>query len=446
LPIELWHNGAEEIDATMRKQIACYGAECIDASRGRPGAPPIRSRLLHAILHCRFREVLALAPANLPIRDPAYLFEYPEFAIAGALFWLGRRNTTPQKNPIWRVMETPYRNEPGLDTAQILINKEECWEPLALAAWMEQHGNYFGKLFHLDADIFRFAWNKFGRSFALPLAAPQELPLGDGCCPRSLVFQHDLDGERLFQNRSQSPWRFFGNNPYLPGYSFEGECREFLRDLQQRWNGRVTMANSVPLAVNALRPKLTRHPWKIEIEVAPGTPTYEKAGPRKMPGDCDETVKDIWPSARDCHWIALHFKEDGTFGDDSTEFYTFWELTDSTPSHLKLFAADRTLSLELSFDEFLGEWVQQQGNRQSISMKPMRLVGDRAQSAKGVESNDALAQEMRKRFGTALHLYNSSHGIGDHLTSLYACAAAADTGMDVIFHTRHPAWMTRISH
>ena len=57
-----------------------------------------------------------------------------------------------------------------------------------------------------------------------------------------------------------------------------------------------------------------------------------------------------------------------------------------------------------------------------------------------------IAEELQGRFGSPLHLINTGMGMGDHIVSLYAAAAAASTGLPVVFHTRHPRWLARVSH
>ena len=41
----------------------------------------------YALLHSRFREVLLLDADNVPVRNPEYLFDTPDYTAAGTLFW-----------------------------------------------------------------------------------------------------------------------------------------------------------------------------------------------------------------------------------------------------------------------------------------------------------------------------------------------------------------------
>ena len=46
----------------------------------------------------------------------------------------------------------------------------------------------------------------------------------------------------------------------------------------------------------------------------------------------------------------------------------------------------------------------------------------------------------------SLSVFNSAHGIGDHVTALYACVGAANAGAEIVFHTRFPQWFDRVKH
>src|SRR5205085_10007566 len=91
LPIQVWHLGTDEMDPAMRALLSPLGVECVDALELRKTFP---IRILHgwelkpfAILHSNFREVLFLDADNVPVVNPAFLFDTPQFQAAGALFW-----------------------------------------------------------------------------------------------------------------------------------------------------------------------------------------------------------------------------------------------------------------------------------------------------------------------------------------------------------------------
>ncbi len=66
-------------------------------------------------------------PDNLPVRDPAFLFDRPEYHDSGTLFWpdVIRMSRT---NEAWIVGDIPYRDMPSLGPARW------CWTRHAAGA------------------------------------------------------------------------------------------------------------------------------------------------------------------------------------------------------------------------------------------------------------------------------------------------------------------------
>src|SRR4029079_599122 len=91
LPVEFWYQGSEEMDERMLGLIRQLNVECVDASalassypRRVAGGWELKS---YALLHSSFKEVLLLDADNVPIRDPAFLFEEPAYKATGSIFW-----------------------------------------------------------------------------------------------------------------------------------------------------------------------------------------------------------------------------------------------------------------------------------------------------------------------------------------------------------------------
>jgi hypothetical protein len=60
-----------------------------------------------------------------------------------------------------------------------------------------------------------------------------------------LFYQHDFEGRRLFQHRHGDKWDFLGSNRSIPDFIHENDCREFLIDLAQRWDGQLAWPNDI---------------------------------------------------------------------------------------------------------------------------------------------------------------------------------------------------------
>jgi hypothetical protein len=243
LPIQFWHLGAREMDGQMRDIAAELGAVCVDAEAVR-GLHP--ARILNgwelkpfAALHAPFREVLLLDADNVAVRDPEYLFESPEYQRHGAIFWpdFGRMD---RSRSIWDICDVEYRDEPEIESGQILIDKKRCWKALRLALWLNEHSDYYYAHIHGDKGTFQMAWHMLNQPYAMPPFAIEALD--------ATMCQHDFLGRRLFQHRNMDKWRFDGSNRRVPGFLFEEQCRNFLAELRTNWSGVVGPASTVDAA------------------------------------------------------------------------------------------------------------------------------------------------------------------------------------------------------
>src|SRR5262249_7829771 len=88
LPVGLWHLGPREMDQERQSLLTDLGVKCVDAMRFRKKFPIRRlagwELKAYAVLHSSFREVLFLDADNVPIVDPTFLFDTPEFRRTGA--------------------------------------------------------------------------------------------------------------------------------------------------------------------------------------------------------------------------------------------------------------------------------------------------------------------------------------------------------------------------
>jgi hypothetical protein len=137
LPIELWHLGPKELDDPIRALVASLGVKCVDAFRMRRRFPVRRLRgwelKPYAILHSPFREVLLLDADNVPVVNPEFLFDTPQFHSTGAIFWPDYTRDKNQKAAaIWRSCGLREPREPEFETGQIVLDKKRCWSALCL--------------------------------------------------------------------------------------------------------------------------------------------------------------------------------------------------------------------------------------------------------------------------------------------------------------------------
>jgi hypothetical protein len=234
LPVQLWHLGRHEMDPAMERLVAPLQAECVDASRIR-GRHPVR-RLgcwelkPYSILFCPFREVLLLDADNVPVRDPAFLFDLPSFREAGALFWpdFGRSRKAAA---IWRSCGLAVPAEPELESGQIVVDKRRCGPALRLALWFSEHSDFYYQYLHGDKECFSLAFRRLDTPYRLVPHPPEPFPGG--------MYQHDFAGRRLFQHRTMSKWTLMPHNQSFPGFQGEADCLADLERLRRCWDGRL---------------------------------------------------------------------------------------------------------------------------------------------------------------------------------------------------------------
>jgi Mannosyltransferase putative len=253
LPIQVWHLGPEEIGPPMRALLEEQEVELVDAlelARSRPvrtlGGWELKP---YAIIHSRFREVLLIDADNVPAGDPSFLFDSPEFAGTGALFWPDVVRLKPD-NPIWAICGLPYCNLPTVESGQLVIDKARCWAALHLAMHMNEHSDFYFQYLHGDKDTFFIAWRRLGQAYAMTPHPPAQV--------QGVLFQRDFAGRTLFQHRTQAKWAYDGQNRRIPGFEHEDSCFELLGELRERWNGRIFLPPAASPAAAAAAAALRR--------------------------------------------------------------------------------------------------------------------------------------------------------------------------------------------
>jgi putative mannosyltransferase len=263
LPVQLWYLGRHEIDEHMEELIAPLGVECIDATAVRAVHP---ARILrgwevkaYAILHCPYREVLLLDADNCVASNPEALFDSWEYRDAGALFWpdLGRFHANHSS---WRVFGVPYRDEPEIESGQIVVNKETCWKALSLTKYYNDYSDFYYRYVHGDKETFHFAFRKVEQPYAMP-ARPTRFEHG-------VFFQSDFAGETMFQHRVGAKWDLHGENPFIEDCRFEAEGHRFLEHLRVVWDGQIgrPRAGATHEDLAAVRGELTSRIYRLSSD------------------------------------------------------------------------------------------------------------------------------------------------------------------------------------
>jgi hypothetical protein len=236
LPIELWHLGAHEMTETMRNLVQPLGVVCVDALEIAKTYPVRRlggwQSKPYAILHSRFREVLFLDADNVPIMNPEFLFDAPQYQQTGAIFWPDFPSSSEEPAIAWQSCGLPRPGLAEFESGQIVVDKDRCWGAMRLALWFNEHSDFYYQHVHGDKETFHLAFHKLKQPYGYVPTPVHRLP-GTMC-------QHDFEGRRVFQHRNTDKWNLFLRNRRVPDFWFEEECLDYIRDLRQRWDGNVS--------------------------------------------------------------------------------------------------------------------------------------------------------------------------------------------------------------
>lgn len=153
-----------------------------------------------AMVNSRFAEPLLLDSDNIPVLDPALLYESDVYKEYGTLFWPDIARTHPS-NPMWSITNTICRmNEYEQESGQMLVDKRKFFYHLQLAAWFNgKDPEYYNSFLLGDKDMFRFTWHALKTKYGFP---PRWLTsvgtLTDGYYCGHTFAQHNPEGEIAF--------------------------------------------------------------------------------------------------------------------------------------------------------------------------------------------------------------------------------------------------------
>jgi len=215
-PIEFWHMGANEIAPEAVELLTqLHVTTCDFLTRMSPELlKPIPSNVglrrfqlkPLALLHSNLKEILLLDADNLPVRNPAYLFDTPEYRETGTMFWPDYWTTSPS-SPIWTVLGLHPSQEWEQESGQLMINKAKAWRALNLC--VSFNSEYFMHFLNGDKDTFRFSWKASGTPYYMIATWPATLGIGTGTignhsqlCGHTML-QHDPSGAPLFVHHNQ---------------------------------------------------------------------------------------------------------------------------------------------------------------------------------------------------------------------------------------------------
>lgn len=200
LPVEIWHQDHGEL-TWVAEAIRGRFDHVTFCNIGRPGGPREKGGWqlkAEALARSSFREVLLLDADNQPLSDPTELFQDEGYAIAGSLFWLSPKDELAPDHGAWTRFGISPRHHAGLDSAQLLIDRQRAWPAVALTAYVNRHSGTYWRDLYGDKDTFLLAWLKAGQLYSLIEARP---PIVGGS-----IYHATREGRPCFRHRFAEKW------------------------------------------------------------------------------------------------------------------------------------------------------------------------------------------------------------------------------------------------
>lgn len=260
LPIQVWTFGGEELSPRMRHILCSLDVEIIDIQSpvftdGRSIASGWQLKSL-AILRSRFAEVLFLDADQVPVVDPAFLFQSEQYRTSGAVFWPDTL-TVRADNPIWPLLGLPAEEVTSWESGQLIVDKRCHWRALQLMELLNTHADTVYDKIYGDKDTFLVAWRWLNADHELIPHAPFR--------DARVIVQRDFDGKPIFHHRTDAKWIYGGKQYRYDGEVLVEECEQYLTDLRGIWNGRLFFPPDRTMAARNEEARLETMPAKLEI-------------------------------------------------------------------------------------------------------------------------------------------------------------------------------------
>jgi len=221
LPIELWHDhdplllgeSGEVAHAALNSIADVTLVDFYDFPEGQSVTG--FETLSFAIRYSNFSEVLFIDSDNALLADPSPLFDLPEYAETGALFWRDQifsREMTIEGNYLWQVIGVEERPQHDMESGQMLINRRKHWKPVLLVDYFNRYPDHWFWTFSWgDKDLWQWAWLALNASFYL---SPRhfEYMYDEDEKSHSHTQLHPSDGAALFWHRALLKWRHIRND------------------------------------------------------------------------------------------------------------------------------------------------------------------------------------------------------------------------------------------
>ena len=202
LPVQLWYLGPEDLPDHCKVLAKHLDVELVNGFLAT-GASDF-SRLggfeckIHAIVNCPFEQVLLIDADNIPLMDPAIIFDSEQFKRYGQVFWPDFYYKPQHRYAIraqaWKDLGLEPCAGLELESGQLAVNRLACWEELQIVRAVNAASDqWYGRYTWGDKDTFTLAWLLTGRPYCTVPLRPQFVEREKA----TVLWQHWFDGRRI---------------------------------------------------------------------------------------------------------------------------------------------------------------------------------------------------------------------------------------------------------
>lgn len=305
LPIEVWHLGSGEMSPTMAALAEELQVTVVDAlPRIAAAGADIRDGWqlkCFALMHSAFAEALLLDADQVPLHDPAVVFDWPQYRETGAVFWPDVVDLR-RDNIVWSTLGLEPRRTRSMESGQVLVDKQRHWRALSATLALNERAEDLYELIYGDKDTFLLGWELTGSSFYMIEHPPYR--------DERLLLQRDPDGAPLFQHRTNAKWRYGGKQGVVEGFRYEAECLAALDRLRARWGGRIFYPPDRRPAARQMEAQLAGHRHRLE-QAGEGAVELELLAHGEF-GDGRSSWRQAWWCTEDSDGVGLVFSDGST--------------------------------------------------------------------------------------------------------------------------------------
>lgn len=176
---------------------------------------------------------------SYPVRDPSFVFDWPEYHRTGAIIWPDVGSSARLFPTLAaRVLGVPQFTEGAAESGQIVFNKEQTWQALNLAKHYNADADFVYHIVYGDKDTFPAAMHRIGLPYSrmnsnCKMNGPGIQQLDQH---GNVMFNHRIhDKFRIFNERFDSTGQRGATQQRVVGWQHEDFCHDVLTELANRW-------------------------------------------------------------------------------------------------------------------------------------------------------------------------------------------------------------------